>query len=185
MTDLTVALPSFPDFEGTVRDFSAWHLQAEFLRAAAFELWATAKKAMDDLCSAGKGSRDLRMGQTPPDSAFLATALSSAFLLYGFAMENLIKACIVKKYPSLPRIDAGKMRWDVGDHDLVGLARKAGINLTPGDRLILDTLAKWAVWQGRYPVPMKAPSHTRQRMFHDRAGIEACYLRLSGVLNES
>ena len=178
-----MALPSFPDFQARVHDSLAWYLQAELLRGAAFHLWDVGKEMMASLCSAGKGSRRLRMGETPPDPAFLASAHSSAFLVYGFAMENLIKALIVKKDPCLPRIENDKIRWDVGDHDLIGLFQKAGIKPAPGEKQILEILTDWAVWQGRYPVPMNATSHSNERTFPHRDLIEKCYLRLCAMLN--
>lgn len=163
-------------------------MQAEFLRAAAFELWDVGPKMMSKLCSAGNGIRNLRMGETPPDPGFVAYAQSVALLLYGFAMENLIKALIVRKEPSLPSVDNGKIHWDVGGHDLLRLIEKAGVDLEPGERMIdermiLKTLTDWAVWQGRYPTPMKADSDSNKRFFPPKEPIEECFQRLSRILD--
>ena len=146
----------FADFEPTVHEFMTWWIQAGFLREAARSLWRDVAKV--------------------PYRQFVC------LMLYGFAMENLIKALIVKKDPSLPLIEKGAIKWGVNGHDLLSLIEKAGIDPTEDERLILPALTEWAVWQGRYPTSMDAESYSNERTVLNPDAIEECFQRLSSIL---
>lgn len=89
------------------------------------------------------------------------------FMLYSFALENLLKAKIVEQRrsefaatlapgSSLPRV--------LKEHDLYKLAREAGLDaLAVEEEALLHRLTRSAVWYGRYPVPVTAPGLKRFR----------------------
>ena len=79
-------------------------------------------------------------------------------MLYGLALENLLKACIVKRVRGAPAYSARrKLDWGVKPpHNLRVYAEKAGILTNVIEHLILDDLTDSITWQGRYPIPMGA-----------------------------
>lgn len=100
-----------------------------------------------------------------------------AFLLYGFAIENLLKGLYVLKNkeaitpdgPAIPRI-----------HDLNKLAQAADFTLSPTQAELLEKLTTITTWSGRYPVATTRQKHGktglhRAGIFNDPvgAGIEA------------
>ena len=82
------------------------------------------------------------------------------FMLCAYAIENLLKFHIVRKYradiekqllsqKTLPKILIG--------HDLYKLARKAGFDaMAREEEPLFLRLRRSAVWYGRYPVPLSA-----------------------------
>ena len=88
-----------------------------------------------------------------PDEAVydmhVASSLSVWMMLVALAFENLIKGIFVSKQAS-PRGD-GKLT--AAGHDLVNLAKSAGLTLSQTEQRLLFTLSEYAVWKGRYSVP--------------------------------
>jgi len=79
----------------------------------------------------------------------------SATLLFGLAIENLLKAIIISKEPK--PVENGKLRdWPGNGHELIRLAENANINLNMQQRDLLNRLVAFIEWAGRYPVPKKA-----------------------------
>lgn len=100
-----------------------------------------------------------------------------AFLLYGFAIENLLKGLYVLKNkeaitpdgPAVPKI-----------HDLNKLAQAANFTLSFPQTKLLEKLTTITTWSGRYPVATTRQKHgntglNRAGIFDDPvgAGIEA------------
>lgn len=78
-----------------------------------------------------------------------------AFLLYGFAIENLLKGLYVDRNPQA--INEEKVGVPV-THDLNRLAKAAGYAPTSSELELLDKLTTITTWSGRYPVAL-----TRER----------------------
>jgi hypothetical protein len=76
----------------------------------------------------------------------------AAQLLYGYALENLLKGIWIAKDPSL--ISGGKLNRKLASHDLAGLAKQAGFALHVQEEPVAKALSKLAVWAGRYPVAL-------------------------------
>jgi hypothetical protein len=70
-------------------------------------------------------------------------------MLYGLAAENLIKAIIVAKNPSLAS-EGALPRWFT-NHNLVGLAKHAGLPVSHSQEHLLKRLREF-VECGKYPV---------------------------------
>ena len=78
-----------------------------------------------------------------------------ATLLYGLALENLLKAILVHNDPS--RTSNGRLaEWPGGGHDLSVLAREAEVALDSVETDLLKRLSQFIKWAGRYPIPKKA-----------------------------
>ena len=74
-----------------------------------------------------------------------------AFLLFGYALENLFKGIIVANDPTL--ISDAKLSSELKSHDLSFLAEKAVVTLSNAERKNCDRLTAIVVWAGRYPAP--------------------------------
>lgn len=78
--------------------------------------------------------------------------LPHATYQYGNAIENLLKGVILKRIvPPLSEISA----VIDGPHDLVELAKRAHVALSPTERDLLRRMSKFVEWAGRYPIPKK------------------------------
>lgn len=73
------------------------------------------------------------------------------FLLYGFALENALKALIVSRDATL--IDPNRISKKLLKHDLVELAQLAEIKLSTHEKSTLEWCSHVTVWGGRYQVP--------------------------------
>ena len=82
------------------------------------------------------------------------------FMLSAFAIENFLKACIIRAQRDRFRVEVESTRRlpnDLNTHDLRDLALRAGKpDLASGYADILARLSRSAEWYGRYPTPTKA-----------------------------
>ncbi|WP_234686099.1 hypothetical protein [Bradyrhizobium monzae] len=76
----------------------------------------------------------------------------AAQLLYGYALENLLKGIRVARDPSL--ITSGKLNGKLKSHDLVELAKAASFTLHTQEIPVAAALSKLSTWAGRYPVAL-------------------------------
>jgi hypothetical protein len=82
-------------------------------------------------------------------------------MLAGLALEALVKGIIVAREPH--RIGRGTssqklmLEWGAREHLSTDLVRRAGRKLTTEEGAVVDRLAMFVRWAGRYPVP-KDPS---------------------------
>jgi hypothetical protein len=80
-----------------------------------------------------------------------------AELLYGFAIENLLKGLIVADNPGL--ISQTELDKGLRTHDLIKLAARAKIALTDDETRVATILSLMNEWAGRYPVAAKVEKH--------------------------
>jgi hypothetical protein len=77
-------------------------------------------------------------------------------MLIGFALENYYKgAMILLKDNYAKAINTGKINH-LKNHNLLGLASKAGLNIHDDLHAILNQLTEYIVWRSRYPAPLEA-----------------------------
>ncbi len=76
----------------------------------------------------------------------------AAQLLYGYALENLLKGIWIAKDLSL--ISSGKLNHKLASHDLDKLAKQAEFVLHAQEAPVAQALSKLSVWAGRYPVAL-------------------------------
>ena len=87
-----------------------------------------------------------------------------ATMLYGCAMENMIKAYLIKKYGSFETaMGANENAWK--RHQIPALADETGLTISDELRLLLRTLESFVVWAGRYPIPLKRHQFTLPEQF--------------------
>ena len=99
---------------------------------------------------------DLPIGSKVPQEEKL---LSSAFLLYGFALENLLKALWLKRDKRHQLVVNGKFFGikdvkgkHVGGHNLPGLAQAAHFSVSEEEGFVLSGLYVKLVSSARYPI---------------------------------
>lgn len=119
--------------------------------------------------------------------------LGPAMMLAGLSIENLAKGAFIAKHPEQVGPE-GLEPWPRSGHGICDLLASAGVALEPEEVELVSRLEKFALWAGRYPVPMRfgdsAPRayiessvaafpHTRRT---DKAVLERLYARLySGI----
>lgn len=134
-------------FEKVGREPDMWHTSAYGLKHAADAVLAKIKADMTALASGKPSAKHFR--KLPVVYAYM--------LLAGLAIENLIKGLSIKKDSAL--IDNGKLDQSLGKHDLLALARKAGVRLTEEERSLVERLTEYVIWAGRYPIPKRSDSY--------------------------
>lgn len=136
----------------------AWLLSAERLRDAAeiiceheqaaeipyFQARTSAEKeAVAEAYADGKDAGVAEIKAVPPN-------YPPAQLLYGFAIENVLKGLIVANTPSL--IEERELNDELTTHNLVKLAEKAQFPVQAQERPVLEALSQLSTWAARYPV---------------------------------
>jgi hypothetical protein len=87
-----------------------------------------------------------------------------ASMLYGCAMENMIKGYLIKKHGGFESArKVYQVAWD--RHQLLRLAQATGLPLTPDQQLLLRSLEYFVVWAGRYPISMKRDHYTIPKQY--------------------
>jgi hypothetical protein len=141
------------------------------LRYAADQLWkkvSLPRKLYEKYKKKGLPDSQIAdlLNRRPLPPMFLA---SPCFLLYGLALENLIKGAYLAKYPN----DVRRLKevWRNKGHDLEWLAKKAGIvGFQKEDSEMLHLLSETIVWRGRYPMSWKGYWNTSQALDLRRYG---------------
>ena len=81
-----------------------------------------------------------------------------ATLLYGLAMENILKAVLLKEGIAKVKPD-GCVAWNVNgakEHDLVSICRSAKLlTLNPNQEKLLERMSAFVHWAGKYPTPLE------------------------------
>ena len=92
------------------------------------------------------------------------------FMLMSFAVENLLKAAIVRdKGLCFKRKFEESQRFPdkLKEHDLVKLAKMAKLRFNIKEEDLLRRLSRNAIWKGRYPVPLDYRELTGREQFSD------------------
>lgn len=79
------------------------------------------------------------------------------YMLWAYAIENLLKALIVKS-KAKSWTNKGlltKLPKELKSHDLPGLVKKSGLTYLHGEyEDIFEKLKECILWYGRYPIPL-------------------------------
>lgn len=121
-------------FEKKYHSWTSWVLSASGLIAGADAI----REKMTDL-----------LNQDAYDDS--PNLMSSMFLLYGFAIECLLKGLYVKKGNKLTSNGKYNAPPNTKSHDLVSLAQVAGFELTPDELDLLCKVSRQIKGVGRYP----------------------------------
>lgn len=120
-------------FVSTVYSVEEWYARARALYAAAKAVWERGDQLHD---------------QSLRDRMALEAV---AFMLAGMSLECLLKAVIVGEVPeSNQKIELPRT---LKTHNLLSLAKDAGIAVSDDEEHCLRILTDHVVWAGRYPAP--------------------------------
>lgn len=116
---------------------------------------------------------------------------SVAYMLAGFAIENLLKGVLITRTKHLDK--NGKFK--LGTHDLRQLARDAGYTMDDEENRLLERIQEFTVWTARYPVPLDSDAmrpratpdggfapRTYHQLGEDWPAIRALFARFSNDL---
>jgi hypothetical protein len=102
---------------------------------------------------------ELPLANEPESQSHRPRLSSVAFMLAGFAVEDLIKGLLVQKGTGVE----SKGRFQLHSHDSLTLADHAALPLTEEEHLLLERLQDYLTWVGRYPIPLTSnPMRPRQ-----------------------
>ena len=80
-----------------------------------------------------------------------------ATLLYGLAMENILKAVLLKERIAKVETD-GRVCWNVDGatrHDLVSMCKSSGfVSLDAQQEKLMERMSAFVYWAGKYPTPL-------------------------------
>jgi hypothetical protein len=81
-------------------------------------------------------------------------------MLFGLSIENLIKGLLVAQGVEI--IENGKLKSNFKSHNLKALVDKldtSSLNLTKEEYDVLDELAEYVRWRGKYPIPIESKDY--------------------------
>lgn len=126
-----------------------WQRTAQNLKLASDTLMETHRERMQPILAALRATID---GKEIDLSkiGYYGELERSAFLLAGFALENILKALVISVIPN--RVQGGQLKFD---HELTLLAAEAGIepDLSADEKQLLAFLTHVIYHIGRYPTP--------------------------------
>jgi hypothetical protein len=140
----------------------AWHRQGKGLLCSSEVLWGHAQHS------------------TPE-----ALSMPAASLLGGYALENLLKALLVKQLRAAGEsiVVKGRLRRELTRHDLIALAEAAGAPLARHERFLLERLTVTITWGGRYIAPKEVGETDSATMIStDRETIRLFAAKLDDML---
>ena len=92
-----------------------------------------------------------------------------ATLLYGMAMEGVLKAALLKRGVAKMRAD-GSVAWGAEgavNHDLVGICRSLQcVRLNADQEKLMERLSAFVCWAGKYPTPLNRKRKKDFQGFH-------------------
>jgi len=122
-----------------------WHAKAMKLKYCADVLF-------DAFLKAQELSREEQAETEDTDINDVAT------LLYGMAMENILKALLLKTGVAQPRSD-GTVAWNAegaGNHDLLAMSNSLTLlKLDSAQQKLMERLSAFVCWAGKYPTPLE------------------------------
>ncbi len=80
-------------------------------------------------------------------------------LLFGYAIENCLKAVVIKENPEV--VESNKIKWGQDGHDLLKFAEKIRLSKLEEYKEILHRLTQYIRWAGRYPIPKNKEDMSR------------------------
>ena len=128
----------------------SWYHSAQPLHRAANVLVSQVSKDWQRLEQLAESSQDSSVTH-PPD------LFRQFFLLAAFALENILKGVVVGAEPQLAQ--GGKLQGILTSHDLVAIAQRAKIPLSPEESRFCELASSASVSWGRYPASVKANQH--------------------------
>ncbi len=113
-----------------------WLEKAREMRRAADLIWDQFHKEIVDYTLGGEYTGEPFTGDV-------------AMMLYGFTIENMLKAGLVGKGIAVKP----NGNFELTSHDLEYLATELSVKLCSEEQELLERLEAFLVWAGRYPIP--------------------------------
>ena len=154
------------DFAGKGQTSIFWQIQARSLLSAANVLRERAQ------IIAGGRAVEPPQADDPPH-----LRLMPVFLLYGYALENMVKGLLVARGENATW--SGTLDKDMRHHCLTELFRVAEVRTSREDRQVLEDMSD-AIESGKYPVGTRP--RTRERRL--RTNPEALFERIFGLVRK-
>jgi hypothetical protein len=136
--------------------FAEWLFRAHLNKTARWRESAQRLKRGADLLFAAHESFSQLPGEEQAEAEDTRVA-GVATLLYGLAMENMIKAVLLKEGHAQRKAD-GSVDWRVDgatQHDLVSMCRSSQIiNLDAEQEKLMERMSAFVHWAGKYPTPL-------------------------------
>jgi hypothetical protein len=95
----------------------------------------------------------------------ILTVHAPALMLYGFAVENILKALFIAQGQAATT--KGRVSKNLITHDLLKLATRTSLPLTPRESEVLDRLSHFISAEGRYPVGILPDNPERKLIPHE------------------
>lgn len=140
----------------------AWSISSRQLLRIAQETWGMSRNAWDKQVEwALEFIREhevpagpFQLSEEEARLALDAQLHGIAFMLAGFALENLAKGVLISRNPALVE-DSGRLSDSLNTHDLQALVSECLDDLSSRENLVLEEVGTYTRWGGRYPVPLK------------------------------
>lgn len=153
------------DVNGWIRKADELIYSASLLEPKIIQIW-------DNLKSVFHGEDAI-----PGSTGYIGTF----FMLYAFAIENILKAQIIlknrikfRKYVE----KRGRLPKELKSHDLFKLANSLDIQINASEEDLLRRLSRSAVWAGRYPVPIFSKELGGQQYSNGNIHNDSVYKRI-------
>jgi hypothetical protein len=144
------------------QEWHHWHDKAISLRRAALILYRHSIPELRKFEKARRAAeKELKKRPVVP-IRYPHPDVLPAFGIYGSALENVFKGIMVSKNKGL--IDASHLSKSLQEHNLVKLARSAGVSLSLTEDYVLQWVTEVVIWKARYSVPTRT-EHAKH-LFH-------------------
>lgn len=138
-----------------------WLEQAEFLKAAAITVFSKSTETFHEAIKEVEPFKRLELQSKPENWMFMP-----GVILWGFALENILKGLIISENINAVWLDKNKVVTSWGNkrgHDLNHLYKISTLPiLTHTEEEHLAFLTKASLWGGRYPIPISLDELTME-----------------------
>ena len=146
------------DHDPLVEGFKVAGQMPSLWQGEARDLICAANVLMERKEAAWRQHENMAAGRKEKDSSLFHANLSLIMMLYGLAVENLVKGLLVAQ--GVDATSTGRFNEKLIGHDLPHLFDWARIPMTPPDRRLLKQLSS-TIGSGKYPVGLKPPGNPR------------------------
>jgi len=164
LLNITVDYPGGPAFwqqwfGTTIVDPAAWVDTANDLTRALSLLGAQIEAALSNSVNAPSAGLDERLFLHP-----------TYMMLVAYAVENYLKGALVAKSGWTVADVSSKFPTALKSHNLLDLMSKLDLHVNVEERDLLERVATYSIWAGRYPVPLSA-EHLKPAEIGSNAGV--------------
>ena len=158
-------------------DWRLWVNKADELLEAAMllephvrEYWSAVTTNSEE----GRYTDPSKTPRTPPPNP-----QSAYFMLVAYALENLLKAILIRdRQNGLRNRLFKRLPHVVKTHDLTYLAKEANVSVSLVEEDLLHRLSWQSTWAGRYPIPVEASALRNVESYSDgKSYLTACFYR--------